>query len=529
MTDDVECPRHRLLLVEDDPEIRNQLLDYLVTEQFEVEAARDGDQALRLLRAGRTIDLIVLDLMLPHKDGWEFRLAQRSDPILATIPVVVMSANRSAQARAIDADAYVPKPFEPAALVATIRSVIEQRRSELLDRLVSLGRMAAGIAHEVNNPLTYVHASLMLGQNFLTAASQESDPLSKAPLSSAGEAFDKAVHGVERMRTIMSRLRLFIGAPDEHRGLVDVRSVIESALTLVSTEVEHKATLERRLAEVPLMSGNTGQLGQLIVNLVTNAADSIEAGNPRAHRILVETSTSDAGEIVVEISDSGCGLSEEVRKAAFDPFFTTKPPGVGTGLGLSICHGIVRSHKGTIGIEGATGQGSRFRVTFPAARAHPDSAHSEAARARRLLIIEDNEHVADALAGILKPDYDSTVVVGNGQDAMALLDEPGAAFETILCDMYLGATTGKQIYEHLAVSHPELTKRFVFMTGAAFSAPIRQFLDESPNPCLMKPFNRSEFRRAVEELQAKFRKSSGTQLRATPLPVEALEVKPRRG
>jgi signal transduction histidine kinase len=527
MVDDAETPHHRLLLVEDDREIRNQLLDYLVTEGFDVEVARDGEQALCQLKAGRCIDLIVLDLMLPNKDGWEFRLAQRADPILATIPVIVMSANRSAQARAIDADAYVAKPFEPAALVATIRSVIEQRKSELLDRLSSLGRMAAGIAHEVNNPLTYVHASLMLGQNFLTAASQEIDPLSKAPLSSAGEAFDKAVHGVERMRSVMSRLRLFIGAPDEHRGLVDVRSVIESALTLVSTEVEHKATLEKRLAEVPLMSGNTGQLGQLIVNLVTNAADSIEVGNPRAHRIIVETCTSDAGEIVVEISDSGCGLSEEVRKAAFDPFFTTKPPGVGTGLGLSICHGIVRSHNGTIGVEGGPGEGSRFRVTFPAAHAHADSAHSEAVRERRLLIIEDNEHVADALAGILKPDYDSTLVVSNGQDAMALLDEPSAAFETILCDMHLGSTTGKQIYEHLAGSRPEITKRFIFMTGAAFSGPIRQFLEESPNPCLLKPFNRSEFRKAVEELQTKFRKSSGTHLKS-PLPVEALEGKSGR-
>jgi signal transduction histidine kinase len=527
---DVPSHHHRLLLVEDDPEIRSQLLDFLVSEGFEVEVANDGEQALRTLRAAGSIDLILLDLMLPKKDGWEFRVAQRSDPILATIPVVVTSANTSAQARAIDADAYVPKPFEPEAIVAAIRWVLDQRRNQHADRLASLGRMAAGIAHEVNNPLTYVHASLMLGQNILSSVSKGTDPRSKAPLSSAGAAFDKAVHGVERMRTIMSGLRLFISAPDEIRSLVDVRSVIESALTLVGPQVEHKARVERKLAEVPLMRGNPGQLGQMIVNLITNAADSIEAGDPGAHRIIVETSTSEKGEIVVEISDTGCGMSDDVRKVAFDPFFTTKPPGVGTGLGLSICHGIVSSHGGTIGIEAAAGEGTVLRVIFPAASADTGSStHEESSRERRLLIIEDNEHVGGALAEILKVDYDATLVVGNGHDAMALLDQPRPAFETILCDVHLGATTGKQIYDRLAVSHPELVSRIVFMTGAALSAPLRHFLNECPNPCLMKPFNRTEFREAVEELRAKRRKPSGTQLKAGTLPTGTSEGKPNRG
>src|SRR6476661_2337829 len=115
--------RHRLLVVEDDEEIRDQLAELLVSEGFDVESAGDGDEALALLRSRASFDLIVLDLMLPKKDGWEFRVMQRADPVLSTIPVIAMSANTSSRARAIDADAYVPKPFEPDAMVATIRRV----------------------------------------------------------------------------------------------------------------------------------------------------------------------------------------------------------------------------------------------------------------------------------------------------------------------------------------------------------------------------------------------------------------------
>src|SRR5260221_12061719 len=139
---DAQPRRHRLLLVEDDQDIQTQLAELLEMEGFEVEVAGDGDEALALPRDGSSVDLIILDLMLPTRDGWEFRVAQRADPVLSTIPIIAMSADTSARARAIDADAYVPKPFEPEAMVAAVRSFLGQRRAMHTDRLTSLGRMA---------------------------------------------------------------------------------------------------------------------------------------------------------------------------------------------------------------------------------------------------------------------------------------------------------------------------------------------------------------------------------------------------
>jgi len=266
------------------------------------------------------------------------------------------------------------------------------------------------------------------------------------------------------------------------------------------------------------MRGNPGQLGQLVVNLLANAADSIAPGESSSHRIIARTYTSGDGEVVLEVDDTGCGMSSDVQSKVFEPFFSTKAPGCGTGLGLSMCHGIVRSHDGTIDVRSAPGEGTTFRVVFPPARVSAGQIPSAQAKTKgRLLIIEDNEHVADALAQILGADYDATLVVRDGAEAIALFNEDRAPFETILCDMHLGATTGKQVYERLRASRPELADRVVFMSGAVFSGAIRQFLDDSATPCLLKPFNRSEFRKAVAALPLVPRKASGTQMKAVAL------------
>src|SRR6266542_129085 len=160
----------RLLVVEDDDDVREEIAHSMREEGFEVAVAWNGDEALALLRADPSFDLILLDLMLPKTDGWQFRLVQRAEPLLSAIPVIAMSASASAQAKAIDADAYVAKPFTYDALIAAVRQVLHQRRMVHLDRLASLGRVAAGIAHEVNNPLTYVYANLSMARNSLTAS-----------------------------------------------------------------------------------------------------------------------------------------------------------------------------------------------------------------------------------------------------------------------------------------------------------------------------------------------------------------------
>jgi two-component system, cell cycle sensor histidine kinase and response regulator CckA len=509
--------RPRLLLIERDDDNRRQLAKLLAGE-FEVVVAAGSDLAFAILRGPATFDLILLDLMLPQKDGWEFRVAQRADKVLSLIPVIAMSVNTSAQERAIDADAYVPKPFEPAAMLAAIRHVLDQRRLMHLDRLASLGTMAAGIAHEVNNPLTYVHGNLTVIQRDLASMHAKAGPDARATVARAKIAVGKAIEGVDRIRSIMGGVRLFSRAPDDERMPVDLRTVIESSLMIIAHEVERKATVERDLGEIPLMLGNPGQLGQLVVNLISNAADSISVDTPSPLRIVVRTYTSDSGEIVLEVKDTGCGMRESVRAKIFDPFFTTKAPGAGTGLGLSICHGIVRGHEGAIGVESTLGKGTAFRVVFPPSRPALAASTSSASTVEgRLLIIEDNEHVGDALADMLGPDYEATVVVGDAGRATALLEEEGPTFDVILCDIQLGRTTGKQIYERLRQSRPELVGRIVFMTGLAVTGPVRQFLAEISNPCLQKVFDVDEFRKAVSALPKRARRVSGVRIKLASL------------
>jgi signal transduction histidine kinase len=518
MLDRFHAARRRLLVVDDNTDIREQIAELLQNEGFDVVGATDGEDALFILRRTPSFDLILLDLLLPKVDGWQFRVVQRADPLLCSIPVVAMSASTSAHAKAIDADAYVSKPFEPDALIGAVRHVLERHRSSQTDRLTSLGRMAAGIAHEVNNPLTYIYASLALADTALVGVRRKGSLTSEADSSKIDDAVDsihRALEGVDRIRAIMSGVRLLIQAPDERRGLIDIRDVIESSLAIVEHEAKKKARVAKILDEVPIVSGNPGQLCQLIVNLVANALDSMTIGDATDHCLTIRTSSTD-GEAVIEVEDTGVGLPEDARGRIFEPFFTTKPPGVGTGLGLSICHGIARSHGGSIEVESEPGRGSCFRVRLPGAHA-PEAARPSARpgpRRPRLLVVEDDVRVADALGQVLEQKYETTVVHA-GEAALEFLEKPGNPKpDIILCDMFLGSMTGQDIYERLRRTHPPIADRMIFMTGAAFTDRARTFFDEIPNPCLEKPFQPADFEKAIGRLPSRSRTASRTRMRA---------------
>ena len=221
--------------------------------------------------------------------------------------------------------------------------------------MASLGTLAAGIAHEINNPLTYVmRTSSSSPRRCLTPRS------CMTPLE-----------GSERIRGIVSHMKTFSRAGDEHRTYVDPRSVLDSSIKVVMSEIGARARLVKDYGHVPLVLANPGQLGQVFLNLLLNAAHSIEEGNPQNNTIRVMTRAAPSGEIVVEISDTGRGIPAEVRHRIFNPFFTTKPLGIGTGLGLSICHGIVRGLQGTISVESELGSGTTFRITLPEPTARP--------------------------------------------------------------------------------------------------------------------------------------------------------------
>jgi signal transduction histidine kinase len=364
-------PRRRILLVEDDTDLREALGDALVESGHMVISAVDGTDGLRQMRTCRP-DVVVLDLMMPKLDGWQFRLAQRNDPMLAATPIVVISASNSATAEAVDADLYLKKPLDTETLLHAIDDVInanarrlEPAKAAQTERLAALGTLAAGLAHEINNPLTYV--LLQLAQALRVLPTLASDD-SRARVAQVETLVRGCLEGAERIRGIMAGVRAFSRSDDISVTPVDVRVPLDAALKLVMNEIRHRAQLVKTYADPPLVLANEGRLGQVFLNLITNAVQAIAEGNAQAHEIRVSATSDEAGDLVIELSDTGEGIPAHLLGRIFEPYFSTKPVGQGTGLGLSISHSIVSSFGGKITVASEVGRGTTFRVVLPAAR-----------------------------------------------------------------------------------------------------------------------------------------------------------------
>ena len=356
----------RLLLVEDDAGIRATLGELLADEGLVVTTAANGRLALHELRTAAPPDVIVLDLMMPVMDGWEFRVEQRGDPALADIPLVAMSADLSAKARAIAADGYVRKPIDFPALLRLLRKVVEQaaqQRYAVANRLAALATLAHGIAHEINNPLTYVLANLRVLTDRLRADGADDELL---------EMVSETEEGAERIQRIVKQAQMV--APTSHEPQhLDRRP---------SDGPGRRADTDPRADRVPghdrsglRASGRRADPGprrrRPASASVRQPAPERRAGDPggAGRRQLRSASASaplPSARAAVEIADTGEGIPAEIRERVFQPFFTTRPVGQGTGLGLSICHGIVRALGGEIGFRADDRGGTTFRVVLPA-------------------------------------------------------------------------------------------------------------------------------------------------------------------
>jgi PAS domain S-box-containing protein len=256
---------------------------------------------------------------------------------------------------------------QPATLVSardlTERNQI-QARLVVADRLASVGTLAAGVAHEINNPLAFVISNLSFLTEELHALAGE---LPKGRLDELEEVLEETNEGVNRVRLIVQDLKTFSRGDEEQPTAVDLRRVIDSALALARGELRHRATVVKDVSEVPLVEGSEARFGQVVLNLLINAAHAIPQGQADKNEIRVSL-RNENDHAVIEVKDTGCGMSAEVLGRIFDPFFTTKPVGVGTGLGLSICHGIITGFGGEISATSEIGKGSTFRISLPAYR-----------------------------------------------------------------------------------------------------------------------------------------------------------------
>ena len=253
----------------------------------------------------------------------------------------------------------------------TQHKLLEQRLIEA-DRLAAMGTLAAGVAHEVNNPLSYICSNL----NFISEGVEALRHLLKAPpdgrlhaqllatLDECLEALSESQHGTRRILHLAGNLKTFARGHDPSQERVELRRALEASLTLCKRELSGRARLVVELEEVPEVVGNATHLEQVFLNLLINAGQAIPEGVPERHEVRVHLFV-ERDHAVVEIRDTGTGMPEAMMTRIFDPFFSTKPVGAGTGLGLSISHGIITSMGGDISVESAVGRGTCFRVRLP--------------------------------------------------------------------------------------------------------------------------------------------------------------------
>ena len=257
------------------------------------------------------------------------------------------------------------------AVVSIIRDITErkqvQERLLTTERMASLGTLAAGVAHEINNPLSYMLSNLRFVEDELGAALAEgSEGMTGARGQEVRDALKEAIVGVNRVRDIVGDLKSFSRGSNDALEAVELHTVLDSCVNMAGSEIRHRARLVKEYGALPPVHGNESRLGQVFLNLLVNAAQAIPHGNERVNEIRLTTAFEE-GWVVVAVRDTGAGISPENLHRLFEPFFTTKPVGVGTGLGLSICNGIITALGGRITVESEPGQGTTFRVFLPPA------------------------------------------------------------------------------------------------------------------------------------------------------------------
>ena len=369
------------------------------------------------------------------------------------------------------------------------------------ERLASVGMLAAGVAHEINNPLAYVIGSLEVLAHELSHASP---PVPAESLRIFEGAVRDARQGAERVRTIVRDLKFFSRVQEDKPTTVDVSTSIEAAVGIAHSQIRHRARLVMDLAPVPAVLADPGRLAQLFLNLIINAAQAIADGAAERNEIRIVTRREDDGWVRVEVQDTGVGIPRGDLPKIFDPFFTTKAVGVGTGLGLSIVHAIVTSIGGRIAVDSAPGEGSTFRVLLPPAPAglqpKPPAAPEPTTAGRRgtVLIIDDEPLILKVVTSLLSHEHEVTCET-RAADALERIRR-GERFDVILCDLMMPDVTGMDVYDGLLAAVPQQAEAMLFLTGGAFTSRAQQFLERVPNRTLDKPFDASVLRSRVREL-----------------------------
>jgi PAS domain S-box-containing protein len=383
----------------------------------------------------------------------------------------------------------------PATLVyardVTERNLILARLREA-EKLTAVHSLAAGVAHEINNPLSYV----LLNLEFLERELPDlgGDPVRVAALQ---RRLADTRHGAERVKHIVRDLQALTRKDEVIRGRVELDQVLDHTLHLLRRELQQGISIQTDYTEVPCVLGNPTRLEQLFSNLLLNAVHALRESE-RPERWLKVTLRTGDGCVLAEIADNGCGMTEQVLSRAFEPFFTTKALGIGAGLGLAICRRIVDDLAGRIEVDSRPLSGTTVRVYLPSCETQP--LDEQTVTRGRVLLVDDERAVAESLRHALHDDLD-VETAGSARDARALL-ESGKQFDAVLCDLTMPEETGADFFEYVRVRYPSLAKRFVFMSGGVFHPKTHEFLENSGCVHVEKPFSLDHLRSLLAQLIA---------------------------
>jgi signal transduction histidine kinase len=374
---------------------------------------------------------------------------------------------------------------------------------QLADRMAAIGTLAGGVGHEINNPLTYIIGNLGLLGDLGERANWRDLEWSQE----FREVLNEIAEGVGRIRQVVRDLKMFESPERERPQLVDVRRIVDSMVSMARNEIRHRAAIERSDDdEIPAVSGNQARIGQVVLNLLINAAQALPVGDAANNRIAISvTHDRTAGRVVITVSDTGPGIPLGLQGRIFDPFFSTKEVGTGTGLGLAMCHGIVAAMGGEITVESREGRGATFRVALPTAAAAATSNQAaldptEQPRSTARILIVDDEPAIVAMVQRALEGYD-VLNADSGREALERM-LGSEEFDLILCDLMMPIVTGMDVFREVEKRAPHLVRRIAFITAGAFSSSAQEFLRTVNPPCLEKPFTLAELRSFVDGLLA---------------------------
>lgn len=506
-----------VLIVEDDPgdaTLIQKMLERSARWRVQTTCVQTlADAEVALAKPSFPVDLVLLDMRLPDGDGLDALgrvLAHRSG-----VAVVVLTgvddeslARACLEAGAVD---YVRKAsvFERS-FVRTVDYALARSRnlrlkSQLEDvgRLAALGEIAAGVAHEINNPATYVRYNIVEVREELERLAGELEPTRGDVAARLGEmcrVLHSAYDGLERITSVVRELQGHArkNTSDEAR-VVDPVAVVRSSLKLVDHQIRHWAGLDVDLQPCPPLAINPQRLGQIVANLVLNAGQALrDTPSPPPVRIALRPD-GDVAELTV--ADCGTGIPAGDLPSIFDSFYTTKHNRGGTGLGLAITHDIITSVGGTIEVESSEGVGSTFTVRIPVCEV-PAATQPEprivAGDRRRVLVVDDDALVLRALSRVLST-YHEVHAAEGGAEALGLLERLEGQVDVVFCDLMMPEMDGAETLDRVFRRYPHLRERSFVLSGGATTLATRDFLESEGVRMLQKPVGVEALLRLIDE------------------------------